>query len=67
MSYGADFDDMYRTAATYIDKILKGAHPADLPIDQASRYEMTINMKTATILGLAIPVAVMARATVLFE
>jgi putative tryptophan/tyrosine transport system substrate-binding protein len=52
MSYGANFFDSYKAAAPYVDKILKGEKPADLPIDQSSRYEFIVNLKTAKTLGI---------------
>ncbi len=62
MSYGTDFDDLYRRAADYVDKILKGAKPADLPVQQATKFEFVINLKAAKQIGLTIPNRVLERA-----
>ena len=67
MSYGADAIDGYRITAVCVDKILKGAKPADLPVQQATKFEFIINLKTAKQIGLTIPVRVLERANQLIK
>jgi ABC-type uncharacterized transport system substrate-binding protein len=62
MSYGADYEDLFRRTAGYVDKILKGAKPADLPVQQPTKFEFIVNLKAAKQIGLTIPVRVLERA-----
>ena len=62
ISYAPDFDDLVRRAATYVDRILKGARPVDIPVEQPTKFELIVNLKKAKVLGLTVPRSILVRA-----
>jgi putative tryptophan/tyrosine transport system substrate-binding protein len=67
ITYGVNYPDLYRRAATFVDKILKGTKPSELPVEQPTKFEMIVNLKTAKLLGLTLPPAILLRADEVIE
>jgi putative ABC transport system substrate-binding protein len=67
VSYGADLNELFRRSASYIDKILKGEKPADIPVEQPTKFELVVNLKTAKALGLTVPPSILARTDEVIE
>jgi len=67
IGYGPDYEDLYRRAASYAERIIKGAKPSDLPVEQPTKFELVINLKTAKTLGIAVPHTLLAAATEVIE
>jgi putative ABC transport system substrate-binding protein len=67
MSYGTNFTDLSRRAATYVDRILKGGKPAEMPVEQPTKFELVVNLKTAKALGVKIPNSILVQATKVIE
>jgi putative ABC transport system substrate-binding protein len=67
MSYGPDFSDLWKRSADYVDKVLRGAKPADIPVEQPTKFSLTVNLTTAKMLGLEMPPSLLARADEVIE